>query len=77
MSEYVAGVGRPPFDPNGRLVARRVIPSHGGRSYQPGEEVPRLELTSRQVAILWDQYVIDTLPAKLKGKQADSAGKTG
>ena len=61
MTEYAAQVGRPPFDARGRLVARRAF-AHGDVIREIGADVPRLELTDRQIGVLWDQGWIDTLP---------------
>lgn len=72
MTDFAAGYGRPAFDPSGKLVCRRAMP-HGDRAYRVGEEMPRLDLTTRHIAILWDQGWIDTLPLdahKGKGKAA-------
>lgn len=75
MSEYAAGHGRPEFVADGKLVARRPL-NHGDRTRQPGEEVPRLDLTARQVAMLWSQGWIDTLPASPAPQQGKSGQHT-
>lgn len=61
MTDYAAGLNRPAFIANGRMVARREL-QHGGKTYAAGQDVPRLSLPDRQVAMLWDQGWINTLP---------------
>lgn len=71
---FAAGLNRPDFVTNGRVVARRAM-SHGGVVYKQGQEVPRLDLTDRQVAILWDQGWVDTLPAEPAPAKSDPRRK--
>lgn len=70
---------RPTFDAAGRVIARREL-SLGCRTYQPGEEMTaadREQLTDRQLAMLWQQGVIDTpaAPAAAPLTAARSATK--
>ncbi len=58
---YAAGLGRPPFVVGGRVVARRDI-TLSGKVYEPGEDVPTTDLTPRQIAVLWEQGTVDTMP---------------
>lgn len=51
---------RPPFDPNGKVVARREVKF--GKVYHPKQEIPNHGLDTRGLAMLWDQGLIDTLP---------------
>lgn len=62
MTAYASGLNRQPFTADGRMVARRAL-QHGGHQYQAGEDVPRLDLTDRQVGVLWDQGWVDTIAA--------------
>ncbi|HEU4727684.1 MAG TPA: hypothetical protein VFT22_07340 [Kofleriaceae bacterium] len=61
---------RAPFDLAGRVVARREI--NLSRLYASGEEIPvdREGLTSRQLAVFWDQALIDTLPREAPVKKS-------
>lgn len=61
-SMYAFSYGRPEFNAGGRLVVRRGPVRNGDSEYQSGEEMPRLDLTDRQIALLWNQGWIDTLP---------------
>lgn len=52
---------RPPFDAAGRVVVRRELTL--SKVYQHGDEIPESEgLTPRQVAMFWEQGLVDTLP---------------
>lgn len=56
--------GRSPFDAEAKVVARRDL-KIGERTYKPGQEMAsgdRDQLTDRQLATLWQQGAIDTLP---------------
>ncbi len=52
---------RPPFRADGRVVARREI--RLGKVYSAGQDLPieREGVTPRQVAIWWEQGMVDTL----------------
>lgn len=55
--------GRPPFDVDGRAVARREL-TMGDRVYLPGEELAaadREQLTASRLATLWQLGSVDTL----------------
>jgi hypothetical protein len=61
VSEYASQHGRAPFLADGRLIARRPV-RQGDQVYEVGKEVPVEDMTPRQVAVLWDQGWVDTLP---------------
>lgn len=75
-AEYAAGIGRPPFLADGRLITRRAM-RQGELDYPIGEEMPRLDLTPRQVAVLWEQGWIDTLPLDAPPAKAKAKGDGG
>jgi len=54
-------IGRPPFLADGVLVARRELRIEG-KTYSPGEVVPREPLNPRLIRSLWEQFQIDTHP---------------
>lgn len=57
----VSPFARPRFDAGGRVVARREL-TMGERVYLPGEELDAGLLAPRQIAMLWQQGVVDTMP---------------
>lgn len=61
---------RPPFDPAGRVVARRTITL--GKVYQHGEDIPESEgLTPRQIGMFWEQGLIDTVPREVSDAELE------
>lgn len=71
MTDYAAGYGRPAFDAAARLVVRRAM-----TGYRVGDEMPAGDMTARQIAILWDQGWIDTLPLEQAPAAHKAKGKT-
>lgn len=67
MSEFASQNGRKPYLPDGRVVCRREPLSHNGVAYKVGEDVDTDGLTQRNIAVLWDQGWIDTLPRNDRG----------
>lgn len=65
--------GRHPFDATVRVVVRREL-RMGERMYEPGEpltDADRAELTTRQLATLWQLGQIDTVPVPVGAVDED------
>lgn len=60
MNAYAAALKRPLFRADGRVVARRQV--HLGKVYERGQDIPAGAVDARQLQVLWDQMLVDTLP---------------